>query len=93
MLRSHHIHLSRAIAGTAFAMALVLTPRAWVEPQASPDLVPVEVLDQPAKCLWCEPELQPCLQAEEAPAWLNPEQPIQARDCKESKDAKDPSRS
>lgn len=72
MLRRHHIQLSRTIAFSLFAMALVLTPRAWVEPNASPDMVPVEVLDQPARCLWCESAPTPCEDPRQ-PAWLNPD--------------------
>lgn len=93
MLRTHHIHVSRALAFTIFMMALVLTPRAWVEPKADLDLVPVETLDQPSQCLWCEPEPEPCREAADIPVWLNPDQPVPAQDCIDNNGARTPSRS
>lgn len=85
MLRRQHILLSRTIALSLFAMALVLTPRAWVEPSSSTEMVPVETLDQPSKCLWCEPAATPC-PSQSQPAWLNPDQPV-ASDCEETQQA------
>ncbi len=69
-------------AAVVFWMALVLTPRAWVDdvqPRESAE-VPVRLLDQPDDCLWCEPyrSLEPvnCTDDEQQnkPVWLNPDE-------------------
>src|SRR5690606_27633743 len=52
----HHIVFSRALAAMVFCMFLVLTPRAWVETgDGVTEEVPVNVLEAPSDCLWCEP--------------------------------------
>lgn len=51
-----HIWISRSIAVGLFAMVLILTPRAWVEPTSDTESVPVQTLE-PANhdyCFWCE---------------------------------------
>jgi hypothetical protein len=76
------------LAGTIFWMALVLTPRAWVDEISTPESaeVPVRLLDQPDECLWCEPyqRLEPanCTDesSDEAPVWLNPDQMPEQQD-------------
>jgi hypothetical protein len=69
------------IAGTVFWMALVLTPRAWVDDVRTQESaeIPVRLLDQPDDCLWCEPypALEPvnCTDEEQQkPVWLNPDE-------------------
>lgn len=73
--------LRMVVAGTFFWMALVLTPRALVDDvhtQESAE-VPVQLLDQPDDCLWCEPypaaEPANCADEDEQrkPVWLNPD--------------------
>lgn len=75
------------LAGTIFWMALVLTPRAWVEsPQvnAQSEQVPVRLLDSAEECIWCDPypALEPVRCADspqaDAPLWLNPDEAIEA---------------
>lgn len=62
----------------AFTMTFFLTPRAWVagNESATHEQVPVDALEDPGDCLWCD-------QARSAPAecsddenqlWLNPDQ-------------------
>ena len=80
----HHILFSRVLAVVAFGMFLVLTPRAWVEPESHglAEEVPVDVLEQPSQCLWCDPlpAAKPCNDAPDAEPrrrmWLNPDEPI-----------------
>jgi hypothetical protein len=87
----HHIMISRVLAVVTFAMFLVLTPRAWVEPGThDTEEVPVDVLEAPSDngCLWCDPKpAHECDDSEKsAPPpsrrpWLNPDEsvvPIQA---------------
>lgn len=76
MMRQHHIALSRTLAGLAFAVALVLTPRVWVESKAE-SAIPVESLKDRAECVQCAPTEE----CSDAPAerdglWLNPDQPL-----------------
>lgn len=81
----HHIMFSRALAVVTFCMFLVLTPRAWVESGAASgatEEVPVDVLEQPSQCLWCDPlpAAKPCSDAPDAQPkrrmWLNPDEPL-----------------
>lgn len=74
------------LAGTVFWMALVLTPRAWVEsPQVSAQggQVPVRLLDGSEECIWCDPypPMEPVRCADspqpDAPLWLNPDEAIE----------------
>lgn len=73
----HHILFSRALAVVAFCAFLILTPRAWVEDSFSEvDQVPVNVLDGPVDCLWCDTASSaPCDDTEttQARPWLNPD--------------------
>lgn len=68
-------------ASVIFWMALVLTPRAFVEDVQTQETaeVPVRLLDQPDDCLWCEPypavEPANCTDEEQdKPLWLNPDE-------------------
>lgn len=78
----HHIVFSRALAMVVFAMFLVLTPRAWVEAENGvTEEVPVNVLEAPSDCLWCDPlPAEPCSDSPEdhakRPMWLNPDQAV-----------------
>lgn len=82
----HHILFSRALAVMTFCMFLVLTPRAWVEPEnrGATEEVPVDVLEAPSDCLWCEPapSAEPCSDSPDNQKqtrrrmWLNPDEPI-----------------
>lgn len=75
------------VAGTVFWMALVLTPRAWVEdaqPQESAE-IPVRMLDPKDDCIWCEPnrnvEPAKCTEGKsDKPVWLNPDEPLEQQD-------------
>jgi hypothetical protein len=71
-------------AGVIFWMALVLTPRAWVDDVRTEESaeVPVRLLDQPDDCLWCgpNPALEPvnCTDEDQPkPVWLNPDEMAQ----------------
>lgn len=69
ILRTQHILISRAVGGVAFALALVLTPRAWVEEEVVSDEVPIEALSSTPEC---ETQAGPRM-------WLNPDEvPAQA---------------
>ncbi len=79
----HHIMFSRVLAVMTFCMFLVLTPRAWVEPQShgATQEVPVNVLEPTNDCLWCDPTPaeQPCSDSPSDTTrqiWLNPDQPL-----------------
>ena len=86
MLKHHHITLSRLFGGMVFAMALVLTPRAWVDAEngPSPDQIPVEALEPNADCLWCDQAPADCDNEGDTKVesdtehryWLNPDQPV-----------------
>lgn len=75
-------------AGTVFWMALVLTPRAFVQDSylsAQQDEVPVRLLDSGNDCIWCEntPAIEPVRCSEDSNSdttiWLNPDEPIEAQ--------------
>ena len=75
------------VAGTAFWMVLLLTPRVWVDqPSEEPtsSAVPVRTLDQSEDCVWCDqPEARPvdCEEtSSEKPIWLHPDTPYQQSD-------------
>lgn len=80
----HHILISRTLGMVSFALFLVLTPRAWVEPDShgATQEVPVQALEQPSDCLWCEPA--PTTKCDEGHAeapqsarpWLNPDEVV-----------------
>jgi hypothetical protein len=83
----HHIMISRVLAVVTFAMFLVLTPRAWVDPEmrGTTEEVPVDVLEAPSEndCLWCEPKpATDCDDSERTTSppsrrpWLNPDESI-----------------
>lgn len=93
-----HIWISRSLAVVAFGMFLVLTPRAWVDASGPTvtDEVPVNVLETPAECLWCDPapSSEDCDgegSADQPRMWLNPEQPINPLHTPCQKKAEDPS--
>ncbi|MBA2663229.1 MAG: hypothetical protein H0U74_13130 [Bradymonadaceae bacterium] len=76
----HYSGLRYMVTVMAFAMALILTPRALVDGgrSAATSEVPVRVLEQPDQCLWCKPpqNVQPlnCQDTDEEPRlWLNPD--------------------
>jgi len=75
-------------AGTVFWMALVLTPRAFVEESqlsAQSDEIPVRLLDSGTDCIWCEPNpaIEPVRCSDDTNTdktiWLNPDEPIEAQ--------------
>lgn len=78
----HHILFSRTLGVVAFCLFLVLTPRAWIEPERRgvTEEVPVDVLETPSDCLWCDPA--PTTECDDdsiqappsTPHWLNPDQ-------------------
>lgn len=78
----HHIMFSRALGVVVFCAFLILTPRAWVEPEShgATEEVPVNVLEAPSDCLWCDPvPSSECDEEQKAKAanarpWLNPDQ-------------------
>lgn len=79
----HHIMFSRALGVMVFCAFLILTPRAWVEPEnrGATEEVPVDVLEQPSDCLWCDPapSSEDCDDKQKARAtsiqpWLNPDE-------------------
>merc|ERR1711974_221183 len=79
----HAIWARRIVAGLVFSMFLVLTPRAWVDSGEGHqvDEVPVNSLEQPSDCLWCEPQPANCNDEnsrEGSPTWLNPDAPLPA---------------
>ena len=84
MLKQHHILFSRALGVVAFFAFLVLTPRAWVEPEryGATEEVPVDVLEAPSDCLWCDPAPSSnCTddtndRAASARPWLNPDESV-----------------
>jgi len=64
MLRYQHIMASRVVGGLAFSVALIMTPRAWVE-EDSPEEVRIETLSLQSDC---EPTV------ERPRVWLNPDE-------------------
>lgn len=83
MPTAHHMWFSRALGVMTFGAFLVLTPRAWVEPEhrGATEEVPVQVLETPTGCLWCDPLPVSECDDEEEPAtppsarpWLNPDE-------------------
>lgn len=44
------------LAGMAFCVALIMTPRVWVEAPANTHRpqIPVDQLEQGGECLWCQ---------------------------------------
>ena len=80
-----HIFTSRLVALAAFAMVLVLTPRAWVEESTTQTVVPVQTLEPQednSYCLWCQtPSSETCKETPSKPrTWLNPDQPVGSLD-------------
>ena len=78
MLRAFHRTCRVLLASMAFTMAFFLTPKIWVESDAAPSSrqVPVDALEQPNSCLWCnEPVNQPhCNDPDDSDeVWLNPD--------------------
>ena len=82
MATLHHIMFSRALGVVVFCAFLILTPRAWIEPErhGATEEVPVDVLETPSDCLWCDPapssECDDSKQRAKAPSanpWLNPD--------------------
>ena len=81
MATTHHIWFSRTLAGVAFAMFLVLTPKVWIDTASSSNAaeeVPVQTLEPDSEfCLWCEPATPPpsCSDsdAQTQKLWLNPD--------------------
>lgn len=77
-----HILFSRALGVVVFCAFLTLTPRAWVEPEnrGATEEVPVNVLETPTGCLWCDPvpssECDDQQKAKASPTrpWLNPDE-------------------
>lgn len=78
LLRSQHLMISRTIGGLAFSVALIMTPRAWVEEEA-PQEIRIEALNQET----CKEE------SRESRMWLNPDEVHKSVDCT-SQDAKRP---
>jgi hypothetical protein len=90
----------RLLAGMAFSMAFLLTPRAWVEieRQSHSASIPVQQLERRDNnsCLWCSPqEASPCgaTQAPAAPERLrlNPDDlpsPHQSTPCQDASPTK-----
>lgn len=76
----HHIWTSRLLAAVVFTMVLVLTPRAWIDPasRGATEEVPVQTLEEPANCLWCDtPPAADCDDAARpSQIWLNPDEPL-----------------
>jgi len=74
----------RFCTGLAFAMALVLTPRAWVGETTAPPVesIPTQTLQLEEDCLWCEPLLEQidCGEGQDSQPriWLNPDEPAGA---------------
>ena len=90
----------RMCTGIAFAMALVLTPRAWVgeTTERIADNIPTQSLQIKDSCLWCEPvmENRDCADGEQQQPriWLNPDEPAgaaQDRPCRETATEERPS--
>lgn len=71
ILRYQHIFISRAVGSLAFACALVLTPRAWVEEEVVSDQVPIEALSSTPEC---ETQTRPRM-------WLNPDEVPTHAEC------------
>ncbi len=92
----HAIWARRFVAGLVFSMFLVLTPRAWVDAGQGHETeeVPVNSLEQPSDCLWCDPQPAGCDEdgRESAPTWLNPDAPLPApaTPCIDSSDRRAP---
>lgn len=89
MNTQHHILFSRTLSAMVFCSFLILTPRAWVEPEnrGATEEVPVAVLEAPSDCLWCDPAPQSDCDDERKSRtsgirpWLNPDEsamPLQA---------------
>lgn len=54
-----HTYCRAMLAGMAFCMSLIMTPRVWVEAPADATqdpTVPVNQLEQGQDCLWCNGE-------------------------------------
>lgn len=78
MLHLFHRACRVLLASMAFTMAFFLTPRVWVENAELPSSqqVPVDALEQPNSCLWCDdPISRPgCEDPDESEdVWLNPD--------------------
>lgn len=91
MSTSNHMLFSRMLGAMVFCAFLILTPRAWVEPDhhAATEEVPVNVLETPSGCLWCDPapaadcDDEQGSKATSARPWLNPdESPMPLAPCK-----------
>lgn len=62
----------------AFTMTFFLTPRAWVsgDESATHNRVPVDALEEPGDCLWCDKARANSAECsdDEDELWLNPDQ-------------------
>lgn len=82
-----HSFLKLLVAGTAFWMALFLTPRAWVEEAREPSLTeqhPIRILESTQDCLWCDhPEASDCPDRDDLDnrIWLHPDSPPPSREA------------
>lgn len=71
----------------AFAMALLLTPRALIEVAEPADSheIPVHMLENPDECLWCTPAFEPASCDDlflDEETWQHPDElPLQAGPC------------
>ncbi len=82
MIRYPYENWMRVALGTmAFAMALLLTPRALLEiaEEADSHEIPVNLLEDPEECLWCTPPAEWddifCDDADDVDSdWLHPDQ-------------------
>ena len=92
--------LKHTLAGLIFAMAFLLTPRAWVdEPQRQDQAqIPVQWLqgsEQQDDCLWCTPALTPVDCDRQDPGqskrlWLNPDAPVPEQESQPCLEATEP---
>jgi hypothetical protein len=78
------------LAAMAFSVAFFLTPRVWVEPNAevpSDRTVPVDTLEQPDSCLWCDEPPTQCGDDSDDELWLNPDSVSGSGDCQENSES------
>ena len=71
------------LAAMAFSMAFFLTPRVWVESTEAPSAgqIPVDALEQPDSCLWCDEPATRCGDDDDETLWLNPDNVSDPGDC------------
>jgi len=93
MHRLHHILISRLLAGVAFGMFLILTPRVWIDTRSSDatEEIPVQMLEQPGECLWCNKPPANCdeKKTKTRRMWLNPDEPLPVDDTPCTEDQAD----